>query len=349
MQKLLDDRDLKRMESMLEHASNIVLTCHVRPDGDAVGSTLGLAHLLRGLGKSAAVVMPDQAPRSLAFLPGMNDVAVFSRHPDYCGRLLSEADLVICCDFNKPSRQDRLAPLVQECGARKILVDHHQDPDDFVDLMFSFPDMSSTCELVFRIIVGLGLYVDMNLDSATCLLTGLITDTRNFTVNCKNPDIYEILEKLLDKGADKTKIVREALTLRSFWSLKLESFALSERLELFPKYHGAVITLDRNDLEEFHYVKGDSEGLVNRPLEIRGITFSFFLREDSDCVKVSARSINDFPVSRICEDLFGGGGHIMAAGAEFHGSVEECKRLLVESFPRYESLLAGRTEKLDLF
>ncbi len=136
---------------------------------------------------------------------------------------------------------------------------------------------------------------------------------------------------------------------KSYGAMMLEAYALASKLEIFPEFHGSIICLNKEECERFHYEKGDTEGIVNRPTEIRGITFSFFLREDSDCVKVSARSINDFPVNEMCKEIFGGGGHVMAAGAEFYGSLDDCRRLLIESFPKYAAYLKGRTEKLDYF
>lgn len=349
MEKYLDSRTINQFEKFLDGASSIVLVCHVRPDGDAVGSTLGWMHVMRSLGKTAHVIVPDNAPRSLSFLPGFDSMAVYTRHEEYCSQLVKDADLIVCCDFNQLSRIDKLSNLIEDARCRKILIDHHVGPVHFADVEFSFPEMSSTCELSFRIMAEVGLYGMMTMESATCLLTGIITDTKNFTVNCKNPDIYEILQRLLEKGCDKNRIVRLALTEKSYGALKLEAYALSEKLEIYPEYHAAVICLDKAECERFGYEKGDTEGLVNRPTEIRGITFSFFLREDSDCVKVSARSVMDFPVNKMCADLFGGGGHVMAAGAEFHGSLDECRRILVDSFRCYASELKGRTEKLEYF
>lgn len=349
MDKILDTRKVDKFDKLLQGVTSIVLTCHVRPDGDAVGSTLGWKHLLERMGKSVAVVVPDNAPKSLAFLPGFDSMAVFTRHEEYCEKLFKDADLVICCDFNQPSRLDRMQRLLDECICPKVLIDHHVDPSSFADILFSFPDMSSTCELSFRIMAELGLYSEINLASATCLLAGMVTDTKNFTVNCKSPDIYEILQRLLEKGCDKNRIVRLALIEKSYGALMLEAYALSSKLEIFPEFHGAVICLDKEECERYHYEKGDTEGIVNRPTEIRGITFSFFLREDSDCVKISARSIMDFPVNEICKDIFGGGGHVMAAGAEFYGSLSDCRKRLVEAFPKYSHYLKGRIEKLDFF
>ncbi len=349
MNKILNTRDIEHLSKLIEGARNIVLTCHVRPDGDAMGSTLGLYWLLKRLGRNPMVIVPDQPPRTLSFLPGFRDVAVYTRHDPYCQRLMEEAGLLICCDFNKPSRQDHLGALTEAATCPKVLIDHHQDPSHFCDLTFSYPDMSSTCELVFRIIAALGLYEEMDKDTAECLLTGMVTDTRNFSVNIKSPDIYEILTLLLEKGVDKTRIVKEALMTRTYGSVKLHAYAIAEKMEIFPRHHASLITLDLGELKRFHYERGDSEGLVNEPLEIRGVVYSIFLREDEDCIKVSARSINNFPVSRICEELFGGGGHVMAAGAEFHGTLEEARRMVVEALPKYDKYIKGHPDRIELW
>lgn len=347
MEKLVESEKAKEFRHLLDVSESIVLTCHVRPDGDAIGSTLGLWHLLRRMGKDPVVVLPDKGPSSLSFLPGFKEMAVFTCHGDYVRKVVAEADLIVCCDFNTPSRQDQLAPVVQGSQAVKVLIDHHMEPDGFAALTISKPDMSSTCELVFRVIAAMGLYGEVDTDCATCLLTGIVTDTRNFSVNVNHHDLYEILMRLLEKDADKERIVREALNTRTFGSLKLEAYALSEKLEVFPEHRAALVTLSRGELERFGYERGDTEGLVNRPLEVREIVWSIFMREDPDCVKVSARSVDSFPVSEICKDLYGGGGHLQAAGGEYHGSLADCRALLLDNMGRYDKYLpkTGRRHK----
>ncbi|MCM1377677.1 MAG: DHH family phosphoesterase [Clostridium sp.] len=349
MKKFIDNADAEAFIRLIDNASRIVLTCHVRPDGDAVGSSLGLALLLNGLGKSVNVVVPDRPPKNLSFLKGFKDIVVFTQYDPYCSRLVSEADLIICCDFNKPSRQDLLAPIIQGATCPKVLIDHHLDPDDFADLTFSFPDMSSTCELAVRIVAACGMFSYVDKEIASAFLTGMVTDTRNFSVNCKNPDIYEILERLMERGADKELIVKLAMMTRSLASLKLHAYALNQKLEIFDRHHGAVITIDKNELDRFHYERGDTEGLVNAPLEVKGMAYSFFLREDADCIKVSARSCFGFPVNKMCEDLFNGGGHLQASGGEFKGSLENCRRILVEAMPKYDRYLPPNIDKIEKF
>lgn len=347
MRKIFNPEDIEKFKSLIKASRRIVLTCHVHPDGDAIGSTLGWWHLLKKLGKEAAVVVPDLLPKSLRFLPGAGEIAVYTRHDPYCTRLVEESDLIICCDFNTASRQDHLAPLIQEAKAEKVLVDHHEGPDMECALMFSFPKMSSTCELVFRLIAALGLFGEVDKECATCILCGIITDTHNFTVNCPDPEIYEVLIRLLEKGADKNRIIEECVKACSYDSLRLKSFALSERMEIFPRHRAVIVTLSKEDLDRFNYEKGDSEGLVNMPLNIRGIVYSIFLREDADQIKISARSRYDFPVSKICSDLFGGGGHIQAAGGEYKGSLDECRKMIVDAMPEYDKFIPSRIERID--
>lgn len=344
--KILNEADVKRFKDLLEKSGNIVLTAHVRPDGDALGSTLGLALLLKKLDKDVSVVLPDMAPKAYSFLPGFHDIVSYTKYPDYGRKLIDNADLIVCCDFNKPSRQDALGPVVLASKAKKVLVDHHLDPDSFTDITFSYPSMSSASELMFRIIASLGLYNEMTLGSATALCTGIITDTRNLEVNCSNPDLYIIMLKLMEKGVDKSRIVKLALHTKSYDSVKLQAYAMSDKLEILDEHHTAIISLDKEELNRFHYEKGDSEGLVNQPLEIDGVVSSFFLREDPDCIKVSARSIEDYPVNIICEDLYGGGGHRMASGGEFHGTLQECRDLLVNSISNYDKYLPKRVDKI---
>ncbi len=339
---------LKILQDLLKNSSRIVVTGHMRPDGDAIGSCLGLCHMLKMQGKDAVVILPDRAPESLQFLPGASEIVVYTQHEEYTKRILGESDLIIMCDFNTATRQGNLAPSVQASPAKRVVIDHHCNPDLQSMVEFSYPEMSSTCELMFRLIAALGYYSEMDEITATCILTGMITDTQNFTVNISDPDTFEIMIKLLEKGAEKERIVYEALKATSYNALRLNSFAISERLEIFPSHRSCIITLSKGDLEKFNYRKGDTEGLVNEPLRIRGIIYSIFLREDEDCIKISMRSRYNFPVGKICSEQFGGGGHIQAAGAEYDGSLEECRKKMISVMKEYDQYLPSKLEKLDI-
>lgn len=337
--RVINDKCANEFFQLLDKSENIVLTCHVRPDGDALGSTLGFYHLLLRWGKNPKVVIPDKAPRSLSFMPGYKELVAYSQYKEFAESLIENAELIICCDFNKLSRLDQLSEIIEKSTAKKVLVDHHLDPDNFTDLIFSFHDMSSASELTFRLIAAMGLMDIMDKDSATCICTGIITDTRNLSVNCEYPDLYIIMYELLKKGVDKRKIVKDALETKSYNSIKLSAYAISQKLNIYEQHRAAVIVLNKDELLQHNYEKGDTEGLVNEPLEIKGITYSFFLREDQDCIKVSARSVNNFPVNQICEECFNGGGHVQAAGGEFYGTLKECEEILLNIMPKYDKFL----------
>lgn len=345
--KIFPKEKVRELKQLLERCSNILLTCHIRPDGDAIGSTLGWYHLLRAIGKEVYVIIPDRIPKSLEFLPGTSDVVVYTQHKQYADRLMHEADLILQCDFNAYNRQGNLGEAMENCMAIKVLIDHHQKPDIDSRVVFSYPSASSTCELVYRLICDMGWYMNMPLESAQCLLTGLITDTQNFTVNCNNPEIYMVMEGLLAKGVDKSEILWEATKLTSCSAMKLNAYAISNKLEIFEQHRCGMITLTADELKKFNYQKGETEGLVNEPLRIRGIVYSIFLREDEDCIKVSMRSRFDFPVSDLCEEL-GGGGHLQAAGAEFYGSMEECRKAIIDMMGRFDDKLPRKLDKLEL-
>ena len=335
---MLDQRDVSRFRSLLEASHHIVVTCHVRPDGDAMGSSIGLASLLNTLGKEAKVITPDTPPRQLSFLPGIKEVLPFTRYPDYVRVLLKEADLIVCCDFNNFDRQEELGKIVRETQAKKVMVDHHLYPEDFAEITFSYPQMSSASELMFRIIADMGFYSEMNLDSATCLCTGIITDTKNLTVNIQDEEIYLIMLELVKKGVDVPSIVKQVLHTKRYESIRLQAYALSNNYRIYPKHKAALVWLTLEELSKFNYEKGDTEGLVDQAGEAAGVVYTIFLREDSDCIKISTRSIDNFPVNILCEKYFQGGGHQQAAGGKFFGKMDECISLcerVMDEFDKY--------------
>ena len=277
LRRIINDVQVRELRRMLNVAQNIVITCHVSPDGDAVGSSLCLLHLLHRMGKEAHVVTPDMIPSSLTFLPGLKDVVVFTRQELMAKHFMENADLIVCLDFNALYRVDRLSTLLKEAKAKKVQIDHHLDPEDFADLTISYPKMSSTCELLFRLIYATGLMKFMSKWSATCLYTGMMTDTGNFTYNSNDPDLYLMIAELLRFGIDKDNIYNMAMNTFSVDRLRLMGYALSEKMELFPEVGGALIELTHEELVKFHYQRGDTESLVNRPLAIPGIYWSIFL------------------------------------------------------------------------
>lgn len=321
--QVLSDAELLQLKDYVTRYNNIVITCHLSPDGDAVGSSLGLMHALETVGKTVHVVVPDMVPRSLMFLPGAKDVVVFTKQEDVVKNVVDRANLIICLDFNALSRIDKLAPIIGSAKAKKVMIDHHLDPEDFCDLTISYSEMSSTCELVFRALMGIGFMKQINRKSAECIYTGMITDTGNFSYNSNRPDLYCIVAELLAKGINKDRIYNLAMNTSSADRLHLIGYALSEKMEVYPEAHAALITLNKYELEQYNYKKGDTESIVNMPLQIPEVQWSIFMREDPEYIKISSRSQGEFAVNKICEEYFNGGGHKNAAGGEFVGTLED--------------------------
>ena len=204
--KIIAEEKIQQVRKLLEKKEKIVITCHVSPDGDAIGASLGLYHFLDGLGKEVNVVVPDLLPRNLLFLKGTKEIVVYTRYPEFAEKLMSEAELIFCLDFNAISRIDRLQKSVSLSEAKKVLIDHHLNPEDFCDVTISHPEVASTSELIFRLICRMGMFDRMGLYSAEAIYTGMMTDTGNFTYNSNIPEMYYIIAELVKLGINKDKI-----------------------------------------------------------------------------------------------------------------------------------------------
>ncbi|HRF68898.1 MAG TPA: bifunctional oligoribonuclease/PAP phosphatase NrnA [Muribaculum sp.] len=322
LRPIIAESDIKAVRDLLEESERIVITCHMAPDGDAVGSSLGLSHTLANIGKEARIVTPDRIPETLRFLPGAKDIVPYSKYTDFATKLLEDADLIFCLDFNALYRVDRMSDALSCASAKKILVDHHESPQDFTDVVISHPDQSSTSALIFRLLCRLELFNMIDRKAAACIYTGMMTDTGNFSYNSNDPDLYTIIAELVRKGINKDDIYKRVMNTKKANVLKLNGYAVS-RMEIFEEHKAALLVLSADDLKNFNYERGDTEGLVNEPLAIEDVIYSVFLREDDRHIKVSTRSKGDFPVNRICERYFNGGGHVNAAGGELPCSLDE--------------------------
>ena len=320
---IIDEKTIERLRAMINGVQHIVITCHKSPDGDALGSTLALCHVLRRLGKDAVVVTPDMAPKSLEFIPGVRELVVFTKHELRARHILKDAQLIFCLDYNSLHRIDRLGELIEPFNTPRVLIDHHLEPDNVFDLSISFPEASSTCELVFRVLMQMSLLRFLDRHAASCLYVGLLTDTGGFAYSCDNPEFYEIMASITRRHIDRIGLYNKAMNNFSADSLRLQGYAISEKMELYPRQGASLIVLNKEELERFNYNRGDTETLVNKPLAIPEIYWSVFMREDADRIKISCRSQGDFSVSDICSRYFNGGGHENAAGGEFFGTIEE--------------------------
>ena len=344
LSKVIAQANVDHVEKWFERADKIVIVSHVSPDGDAIGSSLGLYHFLNSQDKTVHVIVPNAFPDNLKWMPGAKDIIQYNRYKEFADKLIEEADVICCLDFNVLKRIDEMEEAVKNSPARKMLVDHHLGPGDFARITISHPHISSTSELVFRLISQLGNFNDISQEGAECIYCGMMTDTGAFTFNSNNREIYLIIGELLSKGIDKDEIYRNVYNNNSEARLRLKGYVLCEKMQIFPQFKAALITLTREEQNRFHYMKGDTEGLVNIPLSIKDICFSVFLREDTekDMVKISLRSEGTFPCNQVASEFFNGGGHLNASGGEYFGPLEEAVTLFKQALVKYEDLLLGK-------
>ena len=331
-----------QLRSIIAAATDIVVIGHVNPDGDAIGSTLAWTNYLQSEGKSVSLIVPDKYPDFLNWLPNTDKILRHDKHPEKTELLVASADLIFCLDFNTLSRSEALADHIASAKAAKVLVDHHPNPDDLFNLTISHPDMSSTCELVFRLVWQLGAFERLGHHFAVPCYCGMMTDTGGFTFNSTRPEIFFIISQLLTKGIDKDKIYRNVYNVASESKIRLWGYVLYEKMEYDAARHAAFFTLTRADLKRFNYIKGDTEGLVNMPLQIKGTRLSISLREDTDrdnLVWVSLRSVDDFNCTEMAAAFFNGGGHFNASGGRLNCSIEEAAEITRKAIKTFEDKL----------
>lgn len=341
--KVIDQAKIDHFSKWFERAEKIVIVSHVSPDGDAIGSSLGLYHFLCSQDKTVNVIVPNAFPDFLKWMPGSKEVLLYDRYKEYADKLLFEADMVCCLDFNALKRIDEMAESVAASPARKVMIDHHLYPEEFCQITMSYPQISSTSELVFRLICRMGYFSDITKEGAECIYTGMMTDTGGFTYNSNGREIYFIISELLSKGIDKDDIYRKVFNTYSESRLRLMGHVLSN-MEVFSDYNTALISLTKEEQNKFQYIKGDSEGFVNIPLSIKDVCFTCFLREDTekDMIKISLRSVGTFPCNKLAAEFFNGGGHLNASGGEFYGTMDEAKEVFRLAIEKYKPLLTKK-------
>ena len=339
---ILNNTEFVELMKAIQQSKRIVVCAHRGPDGDAVGSSLGWAEYLKTLGKQVTVVLPNPFPDFLRWLPNSHLIHFYARHEAAATQIINEADLIFCLDFNGLSRLQEMEGAVARAKADRILIDHHLNPDrNIAKLVISHPQMSSTSELVFRLILQLGGFEDMTQSMATCIYTGMMTDTGGFTYNSNDPAIYEIISMLLTKNIDKDKIYRNVFNVYSADRIRLTGYILYEKLNFYANNRASVFTLTRDEMKRFNFIRGDAEGLVNMPLQVKGMRLSISLREDTerDVIRVSLRSVDDFPCNKMAAEFFNGGGHLNASGGELPFPLSEAIKTAERAIEAYENLL----------
>ena len=339
---ILTDNQLAQLGQLISDAQNIIITCHQSADGDALGSSLGWAEYLRTVGKEPTVIVPDLYPDYLLWMPNTEKILRYDKHKEQADLLFSIADLVFCLDYNAPSRVDEMQDALLTTKAQRVLIDHHLGPDVPAVLTISHPNLSSTSELIFRIVWQLGGFEKQTKHFAAPIYCGMMTDTGGFTFNSNDPAIFYIISQLLTKGINKDRIYRNVYHNFSENRLRLMGYVMLKCLVVDSQRHASYYVLRRGDMRRFHFAKGDAEGLVNMPLQIKGHKLSISLREDSEkdnLVWVSLRSVDQFPCNKMAAEFFNGGGHLNASGGRLYCSIDEAIKITQQAILHYESLL----------
>ena len=318
----------------------IVITTHQGPDGDGIGSSLALYHFLKKQNHDVSVITPNDYPEFLQWLPSNADVVNFMRQKPYAETLIENAEYIFHLDYNHLKRSADMSRYLYQCKAIRILIDHHLVPELPAKYVFSDTAVSSTCEILFGILKQWNAkLIDRNI--ATCLYTGVMTDTGSFCFPNVTPQTFSIAAELMNYGIDRAEIYDKVYDNYSEKRMRLMGFCLNEKMEVFPQYATALISLNLEEQQRYGFVVGDSEGFVNLPLSINGIRFAVFFLEKEDKVKMSFRSRGNFSVNDFAKKHYGGGGHLNAAGGDMKTPMNELIQHFRELLPLYENELIG--------
>jgi phosphoesterase RecJ-like protein len=333
----------KELSKLFSSSQNILLISHINPDGDAIGSQLALYHYLKSKAKNVKLMTPNNLQEFLKWMDGADEINIFTKDRRGCRRLIGDADLIVMLDFNQSNRLGEAEEPVKVSHARKVIIDHHLDPGNFADLTISVPSMCSTSELVHELVSEINEVGFLSKPYSEALYVGIITDTGNFEHGSYSSRTFRIVADLLDAGVEKEKILNKIYNNFSSDRIRLQGFALNKKMVVLPELKSAYITLTREELKEYNYVKGDTEGFVNMPLSIKGIHFSSLFIEKENFIKISFRSKGDFPSNEFASLYFSGGGHMNASGGEYvdtlDKTVEYFIKVLKENVWRFEEKL----------
>lgn len=336
----MDDAQIKVTKELLKAPQRCVIIGHKNPDGDAVGSCLGLLYFLKNRGHSVQVVMPNDFPDFLKWMPSCETILLFEKQPKEVKASINNANVIFTLDFNAFHRTGDLAMVLQNAAAPFVMIDHHQQPDDYAKVTFSDVTMSSTCEMVFHFIEALGGDSEITKEIATNLYVGIMTDTGSFRFPLTTATTHQVLARLIEAGANNSVIHQKIYDTNSPNRMKLMGVAINNMV-LLEGYQTAYITLSQKELDDHNFKKGDTEGFVNIPLSIEGINFAvlFIENEQEGIVKISFRSKGEFSVNEFSRNHFQGGGHNNAAGGKSNVSLQETVNEFISILPHYKKSL----------
>jgi phosphoesterase RecJ-like protein len=332
--------DIASLKDLLSEPKHIVITTHHRPDGDAMGSSLGLFNYLIQKGHYVKLIAPSDYPIFLHWLPNNPEVIVYTERVKDSRELIAKAELIFCLDFNALSRIHDMGEFVRESKAKKVMIDHHLEPEGFDDYRHWSINACATAQLVYDFIsTKMGEPELINKDVATCLYTGIMTDSGSFRFPTTTAEVHHIVGDLIHRGAENWRIHQLVYDNFSESRLRFLGHCLLNNLEVIPEYKTAIITVSKKELEQFQIVTGDTEGVVNYALSINGIRLAALIIERPDRVKLSVRSTGDFPANEICKRYFNGGGHRNASGGYSQKSLEQVISQFKAILPEYKNLL----------
>lgn len=328
------------LKDLLAKPKQIVITTHHKPDGDAMGSALGLYNYLIQKGHHAKVITPTDYPQFFDWMPGNGEVIIYTEQTEAANALINKAEIIICTDFNALGRINEMGEVVRQTSAFKIMIDHHLEPEDFDDWRWWNINACASAQLVYEFIADVMQEPELiNKDVASCLYTGIMTDSGSFRFPSTTSAVHRITAALIDAGADNAKIHQLVYDNSSEGRLRFLGFCLSEKLEVFPEFNTALISVTADELKRYEIITGDTEGVVNFALSITGIKLAAFIVERTDKIKLSLRSRDQFPANEICKKYFNGGGHRNAAGGASTDTLEQVIKQFKSILPEYKKLL----------
>jgi phosphoesterase RecJ-like protein len=328
---MITNTPIADIQKLLEAKPRVVVTMHRGPDGDAIGSSLGLYHLLGQMGIESTVIAPDAYPNFLQWLPANDQILVYESQKEAAQKAIDACDLIFCLDFNAPSRLADLEKSVTGAGKPIVVIDHHQEPAEFANYYYVDDAACSTAQMVYRLAEALNVVHLINHDAALGLYTGLVTDTGSFRFPSVTPEVMRMAARLMETGIDHSRIYYEIFDSNSEDQLRLRGYAISDKLVVISELNTAYISLTQEELQRFNFRKGDTEGLVNVALGVKGVHFAAFFSESDGMVKISFRSHGSFDVNQFARRYFDGGGHKNAAGGRFMGKMDKAIALFKEA------------------
>ncbi|MEI6434531.1 MAG: bifunctional oligoribonuclease/PAP phosphatase NrnA [Bacteroidota bacterium] len=335
----MENTDFAAISELLSAPKRILITTHTNPDGDALGSSLALSFYLRKKGHHVDIMVPDPFPEFLSWMPGCENILIYTVNKEECERAIDIADVTVSADYNQLDRLNEAGDMVRKSSAKKALIDHHLNPTDEFDFKISVTLISSTSELVYNFIEAMGDLHLLDKEIAECIYTGIITDTGSLSYACNYVKTYMIIAELFRLGINGEHLHRLIYDTYSENRLRLLGYSISDQLVVLPEFHTAFIILSKHDLERFNYQIGDTEGIVNYALSIRNINLAALFTERDGIVKVSFRSKGNFSVNKLAMECFGGGGHRNAAGANCTTSLEDTVKKFRNLLPSFQSQL----------